>query len=244
MPELIVCEEHHQVYDTWCERGLSGLRVAHVDFHCDMRGLVINRRRQVAYFPGSAEVPRRDSGNFLGVALMEGRVSAVSWIHARHGGRRYDAGTVKYERDLSALRHRIGRRRQLESERSIVFQEMTFDAWDGVCPGEHLDIDWDGLASIDYADTYARCLIEGFLGRAFAVIPATTFLVYSPGYSNPDRALFEEFVERLSAKFAARVTRLPAPELPLGLPRPPQDLPYALRLKHRLVVGLHRVGVH
>jgi len=44
MTELIIAEEHSQLYDVWLERGYRNLSVCHEDFHCDMRGLLINRR--------------------------------------------------------------------------------------------------------------------------------------------------------------------------------------------------------
>jgi hypothetical protein len=246
LAEIVVCEEHSQVYETWRERGSMGLRVAHVDFHCDMRSLFIDRRSQTAYFIGDAadRTPRMDSGNFLAVALMRGVVTSVRWVHDRHGGRRYDAGTVKYESDLTAITHRVRHRRRDGQRRPVSFEEVGLDRWGGPRPGEQLDIDWDGLASIDYETEYARRLVEEFLACEWASVPETTFLVYSPGYSNPDRGFFEEFIERLSERLSATVRRLPPPRLAPGLPKPPKALDRRERLKHDLVLRLHRIGVY
>jgi hypothetical protein len=88
MVEIIACEEHDQVYEIWRQRGLRNLRVTHVDFHCDMRGLLIDRPRQQAYFIGAPAARRVDPGNFLAHAIMEGTVSALRWVHGPYGGRR------------------------------------------------------------------------------------------------------------------------------------------------------------
>ncbi len=99
MAELIVADEHLQIFDLWRERGERGLYLAHVDFHCDMRGLLVDRRRGTARLLDERDPRIRvvDSGNFLAHAAASGIVDSVRWIHDRHGGRRYDVGTVKYE---------------------------------------------------------------------------------------------------------------------------------------------------
>lgn len=232
------------MYELWRDRGLSGLRVAHVDFHCDMRGLLIDRRRQRARFLAEGRPPAADSGNYLAVAAMEGTVEAVTWVHDAHGGRRYDAGTVKYESDLTSLLGRLRGAGRTSGWHPLWFRELGFDAWAGPEPGEDLDIDWDGLASIEYTREHSRRLVESFLARDWPVVPERMFVVESPGYSDPDPAFLEEFVERLAERFGAEVVRLPAPALPPGYPLPPQRLPLAGRLKHRLVIALHGLGIH
>ena len=99
MAEMVVCEEHSQVYEIWRDRGQRGLRLSHVDFHCDMRGLLIDRPRARAYLIDGVEprVAVVDSGNFIAHAIMEGIVSSIRWVHDTHGGRRYDSPGVKYE---------------------------------------------------------------------------------------------------------------------------------------------------
>lgn len=244
MPEIIVCDEHSQVYDVWRERSLRDLRVSHVDFHCDMSGLFIDRKRSRASFidgtvPGKS-IPH--SGNFLGHAIVEGIVSSLRWIHDPFGGRNYDTGTVKYETDLSTRLRRILRRHGT-NDVPIQFEELVFDDWKGPSAGEHLDIDWDGLASIEYDLDHIQRLTEGLLRRDFP-IPDTTYLVYSPGYSHPDRDLYENFIERLADKLGADVVRLPLPKLRPGYPKPPQDVTGLARLKQEVVLRVHRAGIH
>ena len=45
--------------------------------------------------------------------------------------------------------------------------------------GEHLDIDWDAIASVHYDLPHIRKLMETFLKRDFTPIPETTYVVYS-----------------------------------------------------------------
>ncbi len=246
MPEILVCEEHSQLYDVWRDRGLRGLHLTHVDFHCDMSGLLLDRKRGRAWFidgtvPGES-IPH--SGNFLGHAIVEGIVSSVRWVHDPHGGRNYDTGTVKYETDVTARLRRVLHRRRATDGVPIQFEEMVFDDWEGPGVGEHLDIDWDGLASIEYDLDHIRRLTDGVLSRDFPSIPETTYLVYSPGYSHPDRGLYEDFIERLADKLSADVVRLPQPRLRPGYPKPPQEVTGLARLKQEVVLRFHRAGIH
>lgn len=216
MPEIIITEEHDQIYQVMLERGMQDIAVAHIDFHCDMRGLMIDRSRGVAYMTSRYEDTFVDDGNFLAHAIMNGIVSSVRWVHDLHGGRRYDfVGCVKYESDVLAVGHDILHRLRRGHEVSIAFEELSFQDWDGIRPGEYLDIDWDGIASDEYQPVYIRKLMDDFLNREFPVIPATTFLVFSPDYSYDDRDMFEGFAARLEDKFAANTTRLPKPSKPV-----------------------------
>ena len=243
MPEILVADEHSQVYDTWRERGERGLALSHIDFHCDMRGLLIDRRRGRAYRidSGDPRVNVADSGNFIAHAIVEGVVTGIRWVHDAFGGRRYDTGTVKYESDLSALPHRLLHRLRGGAEVPLEFEELTFDTWDGPRPGEHLDIDWDGLASIDYELAHIRKLTQGFLERDYACIPETTYLVYSPGYSHLDRSLFEDFLGRLAERFGAKVRRLPPPA---PIQEPGAVRRWAETAERRLVLAFHRLGIY
>ena len=246
MAEILVCEEHSQVYDAWVARKLSGLHLTHIDFHCDMRGLLLDRRRSRAYFIDGtdANVDIADSGNFIAHAIANGIVTSLRWVHDEHGGRKYDSGTVKYESDLSALPHRIRHKLRGNEDFPVNYEEMTFDQWDGAVDGDHLDIDWDGIASIDYELSHIRSLMDRFLDCNLSRIPETTYLAYSPGYSHPDRTVFEEFIERLASKFSADVVRLPQPKLRPGYPTPPQALSSAQSLKYQFVLKLHRLGIY
>jgi len=218
VPELIIAEQHDQVYHVWAERGVRNLRVAHVDFHCDMRGLVVDRKQQRAFRKAEHEAGFVDLGNWLGHAIMNGMVTDLLWIHDPFGGRMYDDGaTVGYETDFLARWHDWQHRRRDGDDVPIAYKEIPLTDWKGPRSGEHLDIDWDALACTDYSLDYTKQLIDMFLDRDFSFIPETTFLVFSPDYSHPDRDLFEAFAEQLAAKFNADIKRLPMPEMKASL---------------------------
>src|SRR5665647_2645966 len=110
MNDLIIAEEHSQLYDLWHERGARNLSVCHIDFHCDLRGLLVDRRRGQACFVGK-HVPYihlLDSGSYLSHAVMNGIVTKLRWVHDDFGGRKYDyLHCVKYESDASALLYHL-----------------------------------------------------------------------------------------------------------------------------------------
>jgi hypothetical protein len=218
MLELIVAEEHSQLYDLWLERGSRDLSVCNVDFHCDMRGLLIDRRRGEARYlwQNDPRLNRLDSGSFLGHAVMNGIVSNLRWVHDCFGGRKHDSlYCVKYETDFSALPYLLLNRKS--GWVPISFQEQMIINWDGPRRGEHLSIDWDGIAFADYDEDRIRRLMKEILNRNFE--PESIFLARSPEYSHPDGALFDEFIVALEEKFNTKAFILPAKRhLPLRLP--------------------------
>ena len=210
MAELILADNHEQVYSVWKERGMRGLKVAHVDFHCDMRSILIDRPRGRAFFTSHRESTFIDRGNFLGHAIMNGIVTDVQWIHGPHGGRLHDDGpVVRYESDFLAPWYRFKHDQAERKEASLTYRESLLSDWSGLRPGEQLDLDWDGLASVDYDPAHRNTLIEQFLSKDFGEGSDLSFLIYSPGYSDPDRSLYEAFAERLSEKLNAQIVRLP-----------------------------------
>lgn len=239
MTDLVIAEEHSQLYDLWLERSARNLAVCHVDFHCDLRGLLINRRLGQACFVGQ-HVPfihHLDSGSYLSHAVMNGIVTKLRWVHDDFGGRKYDyLHCVKYETDLSALPYRL-----LPKQRCVplTFAEQTYADWGGPQQGEHLDIDWDGIAFVDYNENQIRRLMAEILERDFD--PESIFVARSPDYCHPDRNLFEEFIVGLENKFNVQAVRLPACE-----PTPPRSSKFwniYRKLDQRIWKILHKLGV-
>ena len=206
MTTIFVADEHHRLYRHWRETGARGLRLCHVDFHCDMRGLLIDRDAQQATFFDEAERHHIDQGNFLAHAVMDGIVDGLRWFHDPFGGRRYDHGTVRYERDL---RVRASRRR-LGPWRPLSFCEADLSHWQGPEAGEHLDLDWDALANTLYTADHARALQERFLATPFRHRPEAVYFIYSFCSSVLDDDAFERFLARLRDKLDAQVVRLSA----------------------------------
>ena len=207
MTELIVAEEHSQLYDLWLERGAQNLAVCHVDFHCDLRGLLIDRRRGRARFVWQhiPYIHRLDPGSFLSHAVMNGIVTRLRWVHDDFGGRKYDdLWCVKYETDFSALPYRL-----LSGKRSVplTYIEQTFADWGGPQAGEYLDIDWDAIAFHEYDEKHIRRLMAEILERDFR--PEGIFVARSPEYSHADRKLFDEFIAGLEKKFKVKAVHMP-----------------------------------
>jgi hypothetical protein len=214
MREIILIEHHDQVYAVWKQRKLSNLKVAHVDFHCDMNGLYIDRPSCSAFFNSARKMRFVDRGNYLAHSIMEGIVTDLCWVHDAQGGRAFDVGpVVAYEADILAPWYRLKQKFSKQPVVSFAYQECLLQNWQGPEQNEQLDLDWDALASVEYSDEHRNNLIANFLEREFAVVPQTTFLVYSPGYSHPDRAFYEDFAQKLSNKFGAQIVRLPSTEL-------------------------------
>ena len=86
-----------------------------------------------------------------------------------------------------------------------------------------------------------RRLVEGFLDKSFDPAPSSTYLVYSPGYSQPDRPLFDDFLDKLRRKLGAEVRQLPAYDGP-----PHRDGPRSLRsrIEKKTILTLKKIGIH
>jgi hypothetical protein len=219
LTELFVADEHSPLYDLWRERGDRDLSVCHVDFHCDMRGLLIDKRRGRARYVWQSDpyMNRLDSGSFLAHAVMKGMVSRLRWVHDEFAGRKYDdLYCVKYETDCTSLPFRLAGKRKWVP---LDFSEHTFDDWGGPRPGEYLSLDWDGFAFVDYDEAHIRRLTTEFLKYEFR--PESVFVSSSPEYCHPDKALFDEFIGALEKKFRTQAVRLPSRQhAPLAPSRP------------------------
>jgi hypothetical protein len=209
---IYVCQHHDEVLAHWREQDRREIALAHVDFHDDLRGLLIDRRRGVAYPIGRLVrgLAPLDAGNFLAHAVLERRLAGIRWVHGRVGGRAWDAGIVRYESDLFATHHRLRHRLRGEAEYPLEFEEVLLDRWSGPRPGELLSIDWDCFASIllDAENVGAR--VDAFLERLGAVVPPDTYLAFSPEYSHPGLETFRDLAARLGRRFAQPIEWLSA----------------------------------
>jgi hypothetical protein len=144
MSTIVAVEHHDQVLPLWRADTFSRAQVVHVDFHCDLRGLLINRKTQRAYRVRD-RFPDVDEGNFLTHAVLEGLVSAIRWVHDEPGGRAHDLKTVKYESDLTALVRRGLLALSGDPGLPIRYEVCLHKDWVPLLPGEVLDIDWDRM---------------------------------------------------------------------------------------------------
>ena len=212
MIELIVADKHSPLYDIWLAREYRKISVCHVDFHCDMRGLLIDRQRGKARYVWQSDPYMKclDSGSFLAHAVMNGIVTNLRWIHDDFGGRKYDdLYCVKYESDVTALPFLLMGR---QSWVPLTFQEQTFAEWGGPQQDEHLSIDWDGIAFVDYDKNLIRALMAEILERNFQAL--SIFVCRSPEYSHPEKSLFAEFIAGLEEKFKLKAVYMPLKEHP------------------------------
>lgn len=205
--ELFVIENHDQLFHIWSQRNDRNLRVCHIDFHCDLRGLLIDRVKQVAY-----KIPdvRRgvDMGNFLSHAIAEGRVDAVSWVHGTPGGRSCDVNTVKYTEDLTALPFNLAVRLNRLLPLPLEYSVFEMDSWPGPNRGDFLDIDWDVFAAREIPRDELQQRVEMFFSKSLAVSLSGISVCYSPSHSHETRAQFDDFVGRLEEQY--EVSRLDA----------------------------------
>jgi hypothetical protein len=213
MPKNIyVIESHEQALKIWRDQHVRNARLLHIDFHCDLRGLLVNRKTQRA-FKIWTRFPQLDEGNFLKHAVLEGIITSIRWVHDEPGGRQDDIKSVKYETDLSAQIHRVAVAVRRDKGIPLQYQVMKTEDWNDIGPGEILDIDWDYFAALEYQAESIAGRVDSFLARDFGVIPEQTIVCYSPEYSHPTRAQFQSFVNELAARFDAEVCEIPRPAI-------------------------------
>ncbi len=216
MTKIYVMQRHDQLLGVWQRENVNELKVCHMDFHCDMRGLLIDRRKGYA-FPHKQMSSFIDQGNYLSHAIIEGRISTIRWVHDVPGGREFYLGFVKYENDLS-VRLLPWRYAGKGSPVNIKYEEQAFQDWDGIREGEFLDFDWDIFACNSNDGNSIQSRVEmrlnEFFERDWRYVPAGVAICYSPQYSHQTRKQFEVFVERIADLFDATVERLPEPTTP------------------------------
>jgi hypothetical protein len=206
---LYVIDQHEQLLELWRSVDAKCLKIAHLDFHCDMRGLLVDCHRQIAYPAGNLQ--RLDEGNYLAYAILEKRVQSIHWIHHVPGGRKYDVGTVMYTTDLSVQPRRLLLALKRQQGIPIQYKVTEFTKWNGLVAGEFLDIDWDIFAAKDYLPNTIDSRVEEFFNKEITWRPKQISVCYSPRYSHPSREQFEKFVHRLSDIFHAEIVYIPAP---------------------------------
>ena len=152
-----------------------------------------------------------DEGNFLTHAIMENRVTGISWTHHLPGGRQADVGTVMYMTDITVQPRRLLFGLQGRQGIPFNYDVAEYSQWCGLQAGEFLDLDWDFFAAKNYPRNSIKARVEAFFDMDFKFVPAQIYVCYSPRYSHPSRDQFEMFVDRLNCLFRAKIVRLPNP---------------------------------
>jgi len=204
MTTLYVIKKHHELLRLWQARGVRDIHLLHVDFHDDLRGLLVDRRRERAYRTGVFRecTSPPDEGNFLAHAVLDGLVRDIHWIRGRIGGRAYDSSIVLYESDWAAIPHRLAHAFLQRKEVPLTFRETIYEEWEGTDENAYLDIDWDFFASVELSPKGLYNRFEEFLGRIKLVDPHEIYFCYSPGYVHPSKKEFQRAIEQLSEQYA------------------------------------------
>jgi hypothetical protein len=207
---IYTMERHHEVLFQWREDNATSLQVVHLDFHCDMRGMLVDRVAQRAHRIRD-RFHELDQGNFLAHAVLEHRIDRLRWVHDVPGGRADDIGTVKLESDLTALPHRLMLARRGDEGIPLAYDIVTSADWQGLRDGDVLDIDWDYFACTEYPVESIPARVDAFWNSIGDVVPELTYICYSPEYSHPSRQLFGDFVVQLADRFGSSVVEREQP---------------------------------
>lgn len=245
--KLYVIDSHEQALGIWRKQQLTNAKLLHIDFHCDQRGLLVNRKKNLAY-PIWTRFQNVDEGNFLKHAIVDGIINSVRWVHDLPGGRQHDVKTLKYHTDFSAIVHRLLHLLSKTPPTSYRLETCLANQWDQVQPDEILDIDWDFFAAKEYAIESIPQRIELFFDRDFTVPPSQIIICHSPEYCHPTDVLFEQFVERIKTQFGADLIRMPKPFIPRTT-RSKSKLKNAFRVRARKLyhlthLSLRRLGIY
>jgi hypothetical protein len=223
-PVVYTCDEHSAVYYHLAAEGAHGIAITHLDAHCDLRGTLIDLTTHEAWHRKPLPV---SGSTYLSHLVADGVAADVSWVHDEVGGRRNDLGTVLYVTDLDLLWYRLVRRPSGPGV-LLKYAERDYATWRHREASRVLDIDWDFFADWRKSGARTRRDIEQLLDEKLEVAPHRVYVAYSPQYSRPDRAAYDDFVRRLSLRLSARVETLPEPPIP-GRGALVRALPPALR---------------
>lgn len=246
--KLYVIERHHQLLELWKRDGAKQLSVTHIDFHCDLRGLMIDVKKQVAY----RIKDRReglDEGNFLRHAFEQNIVDRVTWVHGLPGGRKYDVHTVKHLNDFTSIPHRLkGCFSKIEAQ-PFGYDVQTMDQWEALMPNQFLDIDWDTFADATINAKEIEKRIDAFLAKDFSHAPIGLNICYSPYHSHDSRERFEEFVSQVAEKFSvSEVETVPFVRKPSPKPLREKLIPKGVydtlqSFYHNSILQLKKIGL-
>ena len=244
MTKLYVVREHHEILSIWREQGRKGLSLLHLDFHDDLRGFLIDRRRNRAYRTGVFRVRQDplDEGNFLVHAVIEGIVGKIRWVRGRIGGRAFETGIVKYREDLASFPHRFGHLLRRDGEYSLTFSESLDEDLEGLEESEHLDMDWDFFASLFLSPSGIEERFDAFLRRIEGSSPPAIYLSYSPDHVHPSGGEFLRAIAALSTRYQCEPL-WPGSNFVADLPttppsrKPPSPLP-------KLLLALRKKGFY
>lgn len=210
MTTVYVIDEHEQLLDIWRELNMRSIKLDHLDFHCDMRGMYVDRKKSQAAWVGS-EPHGLDEGNFISHAVMENRVDDVHWIHDEPGGRVYDLSGVIFESDYSYLIP--WKRPRPETFRDGFMCRVTkLVDWKGPSANRWLDIDWDTFSCVEIPRHSIESRVQRFckqLKERSEIAPQFITICLSAQYSHPMKDEFDAFVQNVAGVYDATIIYRP-----------------------------------
>ncbi|MEM9940634.1 MAG: hypothetical protein AAF939_03515 [Planctomycetota bacterium] len=202
--KLFVIENHHQLYDIWEDYEFRNISVTHLDFHCDMRGIMVDPKRQLGY-----RIPdvRKgvDMGNFLAHAVFDGFVNEIKWIYDTPGGRKWDIHTIKHTSDFTSMPYKFLANTGAIRPFEFPYQEVLMKDWQGVGKGEFLDIDWDIFAALEIDQQELEERVDSFFQKTHHQDVVGISICYSPHHIHSSQPQFQQFVDQVAALFNAEI---------------------------------------
>ncbi|MFH1776276.1 MAG: UPF0489 family protein [Candidatus Omnitrophota bacterium] len=202
-PVIYIVEHHHELLFLWRKLGFQNIKILHLDTHCDMHHLLVNKSREVVYI--LPELKTVDCGNFISLAVRDGIIKEIKWLHDHYGGRDKDMTHVKYTSDLTAVPYRIKTFFSPAKNYPLKYTEILYSPAIELEEGEHLDIDWDFFALKNKTKQQRQKSIKDFLSYNCRTIPEYIYIAYSPDYVSETREEFADFIGCLKDKFKAIV---------------------------------------
>lgn len=210
MATIFVIEEHDQLLDIWRELNLRKIKLDHIDFHCDMRDMYVDRKMSRAAWVGSNPLGL-DQGNFISHAVMEHIVDDVLWAHDEPGGRADDPTSVIFESDFSYLLPWKQIRKETFRD-GFSCEVINLSDWQGPRSDRWLDVDWDVFAIAEMPRDSVEHRVERFmqtLRSSATETPEFISVCYSPQYVHATREEFNKFIDDLTEMYDATVVQPP-----------------------------------
>ncbi|MBI3892154.1 MAG: hypothetical protein HY303_11565 [Candidatus Wallbacteria bacterium] len=205
----VLAREQEAMFEVFRRHGKKGMRLLHVDQHCDMRGWVVDvEGRRARWLRGCA---RLDSGNVLAHAVREGWVTSVVWLHDPAVGRQADIGTFLTVEEAGRWPWRWKTPGEDGGWSRFELQEVTHVSRSSLEGVDALGLDWDHFAPFWCLEADARSRVEQFLGGISGPFPELIFMCASPGYASAHVGLFEELAGEVARRQGGTVERFDEP---------------------------------
>jgi hypothetical protein len=205
--KLYTCDDHSAVY-AHLSAVSAPVPLVHLDAHCDLRGLFVDRALQRAWLRDPDL--KVSASTWLSRSVAEGAVNELEWVHDEVGGRDNDINTVIFASDLARLPYRLVKPPTGEGAH-LRYAETDLNGFKLTRSDAVLDIDWDLFADLRKSPERRDHEVRTLLDKRLLAEPKWIYVAFSPWYSQPDRAPYEAFVEALAEFYSCSVQTLDEP---------------------------------